>query len=204
MLFLRADQPSLAHIGYDLVSISELFGIPVAMTIAILGTGCSTLTPIISRAVAYGLLSAVFTGVYVAIVVGLGAVAGRRGGPLLTIAAAICIAVLFQPLRLPPVRQSPCLRRARHAVPGAVPTSPKTWLASLTTPRRSGDGWWRSWPAQRGRTGPRRGSGSATCSARSRSGRRGSVPPPPVALGPDGGLPAFEQASRAVAGPVRR
>ena len=36
LLFLRADQPWLAHIGYDLVSISELFGIPVAMTIAIL------------------------------------------------------------------------------------------------------------------------------------------------------------------------
>ena len=48
---------------------------------------------------AYGLLSAAFTGVYVAIVVGLGAVAGRGGGPVLTIAAAICIAVLFQPLR---------------------------------------------------------------------------------------------------------
>ena len=48
---------------------------------------------------AYGLLSAAFTGVYVAIVVGLGAVARRGGGPVLTIAAAICIAVLFQPLR---------------------------------------------------------------------------------------------------------
>ena len=99
LLFLRADQPWLAHIGYDLVSISELFGIPVAMTIAILRHRLFDIDAIISRAVAYGLLSAAFTGVYVAIVVGLGAVAGRGGGPVLTIAAAICIAVLFQPLR---------------------------------------------------------------------------------------------------------
>ncbi len=88
LLFLRADQPWLAHIGYDLVSISELFGIPVAMTIAILRHRLFDIDAIISRAVAYGLLSAAFTGVYVAIVVGLGAVrlAGHGSSLRFTIA----------------------------------------------------------------------------------------------------------------------
>ena len=77
-----------AHIGYDLVSISELFGIPVAMTIAILRHRLFDFDAIISRAVAYGLLSAAFTGVYVAIVVGLGAVrlAGHGSSLRFTIA----------------------------------------------------------------------------------------------------------------------
>ena len=47
----------------------------------------------------YGLLSAAFTGVYAGIVLGIGTFAGHRGGPVLTIAAAVTIALLFQPLR---------------------------------------------------------------------------------------------------------
>ena len=76
-----------------------LFGIPVAMTIAILRHGLFDIDVIISRAVVYGLLSAAFTIVYAGIVLGIGTFAGHRGGPVLTVAAAVCIAVLFQPLR---------------------------------------------------------------------------------------------------------
>ena len=76
-----------------------MFGIPAAMAIAILRHRLYDIDLIISRAVVYGLLSAAVTGVYAGIVLGIGTFAGHRSGPVLTIAAAVTIALLFQPLR---------------------------------------------------------------------------------------------------------
>jgi signal transduction histidine kinase len=76
-----------------------LLGFPVAITIAILKYGLFQIDVLINRAVVYGLLAAVLTGIYVAIVAGVGALAGYGGGPLLTVAAAVAIAIVFQPLR---------------------------------------------------------------------------------------------------------
>ncbi len=76
-----------------------LFGIPVAITIGILKHGLYEIDLIINRTVVYGLLAAALTAVYVAIVAGIGALAGYGGSPTLTVAAAVAIAVLFQPLR---------------------------------------------------------------------------------------------------------
>ena len=87
----RRDTPSSAVVA--------LFGIPAAMTIAILRHRLFDIDVIISRAVVYALLSAAFTGVYVGIVLGIGTFVGHQGGPVLTIAAAVTIALLFQPLR---------------------------------------------------------------------------------------------------------
>jgi signal transduction histidine kinase len=80
-------------------AVLALFGFPVAITIAILRYGLFEIDVIINRAVVYGLLAAVLTAIYVAIVAGLGALVGYAGGPTLTIAAAVTVAVLFQPLR---------------------------------------------------------------------------------------------------------
>ncbi len=80
-------------------AVIALFGLPVAITVAILRYGLYQIDVIINRTVAYGLLAAAVTGVYVAVVAGVGALAGYGGGPVLTVAAAVAIAVLFQPLR---------------------------------------------------------------------------------------------------------
>src|SRR2546427_10393204 len=47
----------------------------------------------------YGLLAAAVTVVYAGLVAGVGAIVGRRASPGLTIAAAVVIALLFQPAR---------------------------------------------------------------------------------------------------------
>ena len=85
--------------AYVVAPVIALFGIPAIITLAILKYGLYQIDVIISRAVRYGLLSAALTAVYVGIVVGIGTLAGYAGGPLLTAAAAVTIALLFQPLR---------------------------------------------------------------------------------------------------------
>jgi signal transduction histidine kinase len=86
--------------AFVVMPVIALFGIPAVITLAILKHGLYQIDVIINRAVVYGLLSAAFTAIYLVIVVGIGTLAGYAGGPLLTAAAALAIAVLFQPLRL--------------------------------------------------------------------------------------------------------
>jgi signal transduction histidine kinase len=76
-----------------------LFGIPAIITVAILKHGLYRIDVIINRAIRYGLLSAALTAIYVLIAVGIGTTAGYAGGPLLNAAAALAVAVLFQPMR---------------------------------------------------------------------------------------------------------
>ena len=73
--------------------------VPAVVTLAILKYRLYQIDVIINKAVKYGLLLAALTAVYAAIVVGIGTLAGYVGGPLLTVAAAVAIAVLFQPAR---------------------------------------------------------------------------------------------------------
>jgi signal transduction histidine kinase len=73
--------------------------IPGAIAIAILRRRLFDIDVIISRALLVTLLSAGVTAVYTAIVLGLGTFVGHRRNPLLTIAAAVVIALVFQPLR---------------------------------------------------------------------------------------------------------
>jgi len=73
--------------------------VPAVVTLAILKYRLYQIDVIINKAVKYGLLSAALIAVYAAIVVGIGTLAGYVGGPLLTVAAAVAIAVLFQPVR---------------------------------------------------------------------------------------------------------
>jgi len=73
--------------------------VPVAAGIAIFKYRLYDIDVVINRAVLYGILAAFITGIYVAIVVGVGAAVGTRGKPYLAIAATALIAVAFQPAR---------------------------------------------------------------------------------------------------------
>jgi signal transduction histidine kinase len=81
------------------VTVIGLAGFPVAIAIAIFKYGLYQIDVIISKALSYGLLSAALTAVYAGIVVGIGTLAGYVGGPVLTVAAAVVVAMLFHPVR---------------------------------------------------------------------------------------------------------
>jgi len=87
-------------IASDAVSAAvPLAVVPAVVTLAILKYRLYQIDVIINRTVKYGLLSVALIAVYVAIVVGIGTLAGYVGGPLLTVAAAVTIAAAFQPAR---------------------------------------------------------------------------------------------------------
>jgi signal transduction histidine kinase len=66
------------------------------------------------------MLSAGVTAVYAAIVLGIGTLLGHRNDPLLTIAAAVAIALLFQPLRTRATRLANRLVYGERATPYQV------------------------------------------------------------------------------------
>ena len=88
-----------SNAAYAVSSVVALAGMPAVVTLAILKYRLYQIDVIINKAVKYGLLSAALTAVYASIVVGIGTLAGYAGGPLLTVAAAVAVAVLFQPVR---------------------------------------------------------------------------------------------------------
>jgi signal transduction histidine kinase len=96
--FGEASKP-LQQVPYAITPFLVLLGIPVAMAIAILRRRLFDIDVIISRALLFTLLSAGITAIYAAIVLGIGTLAGSGSDPLLTIAAAVVIALVFQPLR---------------------------------------------------------------------------------------------------------
>jgi signal transduction histidine kinase len=199
VLAVAGGQARLGTVAYTAVQLIALFGIPAAMTIAILRHRLYDIDVIISRAVVYGLLSAAATGVYAGIVLGIGTFVGHRSGPLLTIAAAVTIALLFQPLRRRAQRLANRLVYGQRATPyqalsdfagdmagqmdltGAVDRMVSV-LASATGADRA-EAWIRvgtelrlaaTWP-------------------------HGSPPSAAITIGADDSLPPFEGISRAVA-----
>jgi len=94
----QANKP-LQQVPYAITPFLVFLAIPVAMAIAILRRRLFDIDVIISRALLVTLLSAGVTAVYAAIVFGIGTFVGHRSDPLLTIAAAVAVALVFQPLR---------------------------------------------------------------------------------------------------------
>jgi signal transduction histidine kinase len=199
LLLIPLAQPWLSGIADTSGAIIALFGIPAAMTIAILRERLFDIDVIISRAVVYGLLSAAFTIVYAGIVLGTGTFAGHRGGPLLTVAAAVCIAVLFQPLRHRFQQFANRLVYGERATPYQVLSDFAEDMAGQLDFTEAVD---RMVSVLAGATGADRAEAWIRVGAQLRPAAvwpRGASPPPAVPLDPSGALPPFESASRAVA-----
>lgn len=106
--------------AYAASAVIALAGMPGVVTLAILKYRLYQIDVIINRTVKYALLSAALTAVYAAIVLGIGTAAGYAGGPLLTVTAAVTVAVLFQPARTRAQRLANRLVYGRRATPYQV------------------------------------------------------------------------------------
>src|SRR6266536_2613583 len=81
-----------------------VFGIPIGAGIAILKYRLYDIDLVINRTVLFGILAAFVTVVYVAVVIGIGALIGSKSNVGLSVVATAIIALAFQPAR----------NRARH------------------------------------------------------------------------------------------
>jgi signal transduction histidine kinase len=185
--------------AYVVIPVTVLVGIPAIITLAILKYGLYQIDVIINRAVQYGLLSAALTGVYAGIVVGIGTLAGYAGGPVLTIAAAVTIAVLFQPVRHRARLVANRLVYGQRATPYQVLADFAEDMAGQLDFDTALD---RMASILAGATGAVRVEIWVRVGAQLRPQviwPRGSAPPAAVPLAGDAELPAFELATRAVA-----
>ena len=185
--------------AYVVIPVMVLFGIPAIITLAILKYGLYQIDVIINRAVQYGLLSATLTGVYAGIVVGIGTLAGYVGGPVLTVAAAVTIAVLFQPVRHRARLVANRLVYGQRATPYQVLADFAEDMAGQLDFDTALD---RMASILAGATGAVRVEIWIRVGAQLRpqvTWPRGSAPPAAVPLLDDSELPAFELATRAVA-----
>jgi signal transduction histidine kinase len=173
--------------------------VPVAIGFAILRHRLYDIDVIISRTVVYGLLSAAFTGVYVGIVLGIGTFVGHRGGPVLTIAAAVTIALLFQPLRHRAQLFANRLVYGKRATPYQALSDFAGDMAGQLDLTEAVD---KMVTVLAGATGADHAEAWIRAGTELRLAAiwpRRSLPSTAVALGPDSTLPAFPGASRAVA-----
>ena len=99
--FITLPPGSAAQVLWLILAPIGALALPVAIGIAILRYRMYDIDLVISRTLAYGALAAMISTVYVAIVVGLGTLAGGGGRPnlLLSIVATAVVAVGFQPAR---------------------------------------------------------------------------------------------------------
>jgi signal transduction histidine kinase len=95
----RCNESAIAVVMFTILVFIIAFGIPAAIAVALFKYRLYDLDLVVSKALVYGLLAAVFTAVYVAIVIGVGTVVGDRGSSFLTVLTAVAIAVAFQPIR---------------------------------------------------------------------------------------------------------
>jgi signal transduction histidine kinase len=199
LLGIAAGEVWLNGAANGVTAVVSLFGIPAAMAIAILRHRLFDIDVIISRALVYGLLSAAFTGVYAGIVLGIGTFVGHQGGPVLTIAAAVTIALLFQPLRRRAQLFANRLVYGKRATPYQALSDFAGDMAGQLDLTEAVN---RMVTVLAGASGADRAEAWIRVGAELRPAAiwpHGASPSTAIALGPDGALPPFEGASRAVA-----
>jgi signal transduction histidine kinase len=185
--------------AYAVWQVITVFGIPAIITLAILKHGLYRIDVIINRAVQYGLLSATLTAVYAGIVVGIGTLAGCAGGPVLTIAAAVAIALLFQPVRQQAQLVANRLVYGQRATPYQVLAD---FAQDMAGQLDAGVALNRMASVLAGATGAVRVEIWVRVGAQLRPQviwPRGSTPPAAVPLTRDAQLPAFDAATRTIA-----
>ena len=199
LLGIAAGQVWLTGDAFTVSAVVSQFGVPAAMAIAILRYRLFDIDVIISRTVVYGLLSAAFTGVYAGIVLGIGTFVGHQGGPVLTIAAAVTIALLFQPLRRRAQLFANRLVYGKRATPYQALSDFAGDMAGQLDLTEAVD---KMVSVLAGATGADRAEAWIRVGTQLRPAAiwpHDSPPSTAVALGPDGALPPFEGVSRAVA-----
>ena len=93
-----ANQPGWMTVLQNVAVFS--FGlIPIAIGVSVLRYHLFDIDIVINRALLVGALAVFITVVYVAVVVGVGALVGSRADPILSAAAAAIVALAFQPVR---------------------------------------------------------------------------------------------------------
>ncbi|HEX7248264.1 MAG TPA: histidine kinase [Actinomycetota bacterium] len=112
----------LFDVGGNLLPLIALAVVPVAIGIAMLKYRLYDIDVVINKTVVVAVLAAFVTAVYLAIVVGIGAVVGSAGQPnlLLSIAATAIVAIAFQPLRERARRLADRVVYGRRATPYEV------------------------------------------------------------------------------------
>jgi signal transduction histidine kinase len=102
------------------ISLMTFALIPIAIGVSILRYRLFDIDVVINRAVLFGALAIFITLVYVAIVVGVGALVGSRSDPVLSAAAAAVVALAFQPVRRRAQRLADRLVYGKRATPYEV------------------------------------------------------------------------------------
>jgi signal transduction histidine kinase len=99
-----------------------LVALPAAGAVAILKHDLYDLDIVVSRTITFGILTALITGTYVAVVVGFGALVGTAGEPnlALSVLATIIVATTFQPARTRVQRLANRLVYGRRSTPYEV------------------------------------------------------------------------------------
>ncbi len=92
------DQPGWMNV-LQTVAVFSFGLIPIAIGVSVLRYHLFDIDVVINRALLLGALAVFITVVYVAIVVGVGALVGSRADPILSAAAAAVVALAFQPAR---------------------------------------------------------------------------------------------------------
>jgi signal transduction histidine kinase len=113
------DQPGWITVLQNIV-IPSFALIPLAIGVSILRYRLFDIDVVINKAVLFGALAVFITVVYVAIVVGVGALVGSQASPVLSAAAAAVVAVAFQPARRRAQRFADRLVYGKRATPYEV------------------------------------------------------------------------------------
>jgi hypothetical protein len=94
--------------------------IPISIGASILRYRLFDIDVVINRALLFGAMAIFITGVYIAIVVGVGALVGSQASPVLSAAAAAVVALAFQPVRRRAQRFADRLVYGKRATPYEV------------------------------------------------------------------------------------